>query len=494
MDNRHDLQVILESRVPIILVESRDETRFIDLLKDIVTSTSRSGHQPLFQWSVTNGLQRIDIDMAPQPLNAEPEKVLRHIRSVEQPGIYVLLDFHPYLDNPVHTRLLKDIAIGMPDGSRTVILVSHKLNLPSELEQLSARFEMSLPDDNERAMIVTRVVEEWNKAHSGSVAIDQKAFSLLVANLSGLTRADTERLARNLVRDGMIAETDLPAAMHAKYELLNRQGVLSFEYETAKFSELGGLNRLKTWLEQRRLAMMGDAGVSHLDPPKGLMLIGVQGCGKSLAAKAAAGIFNVPLLRLDFGALYNKYHGETERNLRESLQQAEVMSPCVLWIDEIEKGISSGSTDSDVSRRVLGTFLTWMAEKDQSVFVVATANDIARLPPELIRKGRFDEIFFVDLPSPKVRATILQIHLRSRGLDPAGFDLARLVVASEGFSGAEIEQGVVAALYAAHATEAPPATGHVLAEFERTRPLSVVMAEKIHALRAWAADRTVAAD
>ncbi len=494
MDNRHDLKVILESRLPIVLVETHDETRFIELLKGIVTAASRDRYQPLYRWVVTSGLQRIDIDMPPQPLNSEPGKVLRHILSVEQPGIYVLLDFHPYLEDPVHTRLLKDIALGMPGGSRTVILVSHELALPSELEQLSARFEMALPGDNERAMIVTTAVDEWNQSNSGLVKVDKTAFDLLVSNLSGLTRADTERLARNVVRDGVIGEADLPAAMQAKYQLLNRQGVLSYEYETARFSELGGLNHLKTWLKHRVLPMRNDAGSTHLDPPKGLMLIGVQGCGKSLAAKAAAGIFNVPLLRLDFGTLYNKYHGETERNLRESLQQAEVMSPCVLWIDEIEKGISSGSSDSDVSRRVLGTFLTWMAEKDQSVFVVATANDITQLPPELIRKGRFDEIFFVDLPSPKVRATILQIHFRNRELDPAGFDLPVLVAASDGFSGAEIEQGVVAALYAANALGEVPATRHVLAEFERTRPLSVVMAEKVQALRTWAADRTVAAD
>lgn len=223
------------------------------------------------------------------------------------------------------------------------------------------------------------------------------------------------------------------------------------------------------------------------------MLIGVQGCGKSLAAKAAAGILNVPLLRLDFGALYNKYHGETERNLRESLAQAEVMSPCVLWIDEMEKGLATGSGDSGLSRRVLGTFLTWMSEKDQSVFVVATANDISQLPPELVRKGRFDEIFFVDLPDARTRAKNLHIHLKNREIDPKSFDLAQLMKASNGFPGAEIEQGIVSAMYAASALREPVSTEHVLAEFKRTRPLSVVMSEKVQALRDWAADRTVAA-
>ena len=282
--------------------------------------------------------------------------------------------------------------------------------------------------------------------------------------------------------------------MEGKYQLLNRQGVLSYEYETAKFSDVGGLRNLKVWLEQRRRALAGGAEAKHLDPPRGLLLVGVQGCGKSLAAKAAAGILGVPLLRLDVGALYNKFHGETERNLRESLQQAEVMSPCVLWIDEIEKGLSTGAGDDGLSQRVLGTFLTWLAEKSTSVFVVATANDISRLPPALIRKGRFDEIFSVDLPTPRVRADILKIYLKRRELQPEQFNLVQLVEASKGFSGAEIEQCLVAALYASHALGQDPSTRHVLAEFKRTRPLSVVMAEKLNALRLWAAERTVPAD
>lgn len=493
MDNRHDLNVILSSRVPIVLVESLDEGRFLELLKDMVSGALGGRHRPLFRWSVTEGLRRIDIEMDAQLHNADPTNVLKHIRAVESPAIYVLLDLHPYLTDPVHVRLLKDIAVNSPDGSRTVVLLSHEITMPPELERLSARFTMALPDENERAMIVARVVQSWNDENPGSADVDPKAQQLLINNLAGLTRADTERLAHNAVfADGAIAASDLPEVMQAKYELLNRQGVLSFEYETARFSDLGGLKNLKLWLKQRRPALSG--AVKNLEPPRGMMLIGVQGCGKSLAAKAAAGILNVPLLRLDFGALYNKYHGETERNLRESLQQAEVMSPCVLWIDEMEKGLATGSGDSGLSRRILGTFLTWMSEKAKSVFVVATANDISQLPPELVRKGRFDEIFFVDLPDAQTRAKILYIHLKNREIEPKSFDLVQLVAASDGFSGAEIEQGIVSAMYAASALGQPVATAHVLAEFQRTRPLSVVMREKVQALRDWAADRTVAAD
>jgi SpoVK/Ycf46/Vps4 family AAA+-type ATPase len=478
-----------------VIVETRDETRFLDFLVRIATTRATHAYRPLFRWSVTDGLQRLDIDMEPQPTNADPEQVLRHIRAVKQPGIYVLLDAHPYLENPVHVRLLKDIALRAASVKQTIILVSHNLKLPAELEAFAARFSMQLPDENERSKIIARVVDEWGLDNPGSARVDQKALNLLIANLAGLTRADTERLARNAVfDDGVIDATDVPKAAQAKYALLSREGVLSFEYETARFSDVGGLRNLKTWLEQRRRVLQKGAGGTRLDPPRGLLLLGVQGCGKSLAAKATAGILGVPLLRLDVGALYNKYHGETERNLRESLQQAEVMAPCVLWIDEIEKAMATGSGDDGLSRRVLGTFLTWLAEKQQQVFVVATANDISQLPPELVRKGRFDEIFFVDLPAPRVRMDILQIHLRQRDLDPADFDLVQLVSASDGFSGAEIEQGIVAALYAAHALDKEPDTRHIIAEFSRSRPLSVLMAEKLQALRDWATNRTVAAD
>jgi SpoVK/Ycf46/Vps4 family AAA+-type ATPase len=281
--------------------------------------------------------------------------------------------------------------------------------------------------------------------------------------------------------------------MKAKYQLLNRGGVLCFEYETTQLSDLAGFRGLKHWLSQRARAFKPDRPAG-LEPPKGILLLGVQGCGKSLAAKATAGAFGLPLLRLDFGALYNKYYGETERNLRESLQTAEVLSPCVLWLDEIEKGLATGNDDSGTARRVLGSLLTWMAERRALVFLVATANEVSELPPELIRKGRFDEIFFVDLPPPQSRAEIFAIHLRRRGLKPEHMNLAELVALTDGFSGAEIEQAIVASLYAAHALGEEPDHVHIAAELRKTRPLSVIMAERVAALRAWAVDRTVAAE
>jgi len=479
-----------------VIIETRDEARILELLQSITIAGAVREYMPLFRWTVTDGLQRIDIALEPQPLNSEPGDVLKHIRAVTKPGIYVLLDFHPFLEDPVHVRLIKDICIRYREIPRQIVLISHTVKLPSELDSFSARFDMALPTEKERRKIVQRVADEYTNEHPGSrVKADSRAYEMLIRNLAGLTYSDTEQLARNAVFiDGAITKSDLPGVMQAKYELLNRGGALQFEYDTAKFSDVGGLLRLKDWLSRRKSVFRGDESAAHLDSPKGILLLGVQGCGKSLAAKATAGIFGVPLLRLDFGAIYDKYHGETERKLRESLKTADVMSPCVLWIDEIEKGIAGRGGETGTTQRVLGTFLTWMAEKNSQVFVVATANDISALPPELVRKGRFDEIFFVDLPGKKVRASILAIHLTRRDQNLSNFEIEPLAEAMQGFSGAEIEQAVVAAFYSAHALKEDLKTRHILHEVEQTRPLSVVMREQIHALRTWADGRTVACD
>jgi SpoVK/Ycf46/Vps4 family AAA+-type ATPase len=496
MNNQRDLELILRSRIPIVVIETHDESRLLDLLKAITFSQSAEYHVPLFRWTVTDGLQRLDILLEPQTLTSDPADVLGHIRAVRKPGIYVLLDYHPYLANPVNVRLIKDICMQFKKVQRQLVLVSHEVHLPRELESFSAQFDLAMPTETERKKIVKRVAREFTDENPGSrVQVDPKAYGLLIQNLAGLPTRDTEQLARNAIyNDGAISKCDLPTVMEAKYELLNRGGILQFEYDTAKFNDVGGLEKLKHWLNQRKPAFLNSADASHLDTPKGVLLIGVQGCGKSLAAKATAGIFGLPLLRLDFGNLYDKYHGETERNLRESLKTADVMSPCVLWIDEIEKGLAGRGGETGTTQRVLGSFLTWMAQKKSQVFVVATANDISALPPELVRKGRFDEIFFVDLPNADIRRVIAKIHLTNRGQQVDAFDLGRIAEATKGFSGAEIEQAVVSALYAAHAHKKSLGTEHVLAEVKRTKPLSVVMAERIELLRQWAAGRTVACD
>lgn len=496
MDGNHDLELILRSRTPMIIIESQDEARILQLLQSLALRRASASYMPLFRWSVTDGLQRLDIALEPQALNSDPSDVLKHIRAVTKPGIYVLLDFHPFLDDPLHVRLLKDICIRYPDIERQIILMSHKVTIPSELEGFCVRFDIALPTERERTDIVKKAVDAYRGDHpSGKVQIDPKAHELLIKNLAGLSYADTERLARNAIYvDGAITKSDLPGVMQAKYELLNRGGALQFEYDTATFVDVGGLSKLKAWLSKRRPAFRRDESASHLDPPKGILLLGIQGCGKSLAAKATAAVFSVPLLRLDFAAIYDKYHGETERKLRESLKTADVMAPCVLWIDEIEKGLAGRGGETGTTQRVLGTFLTWMSEKKGHVFVVATANDISTLPAELVRKGRFDEIFFVDLPTPEIRASILAIHLSRRGQALGNFDIPGLAAEMDGFSGSEIEQAVVSALYTAHANKKALSTEFIRTEIEQTKPLSVVLSERISTMRTWASGRTVSCD
>jgi ATPase family associated with various cellular activities (AAA) len=494
-DPRRELEMLLASRFALIVIESREEARVLAVVREASLKARRGRGWGVFQWTVTEGLQRIDVDMGgPNRTLAEPAQLLKHLKATPMPGIYVLLDFHPYLSDPVSVRMLKDVAQGYDQVARTVVLMSHEVTLPEELESFATRMHLAQPSVGERQMIVKRVAQEWSKANPGRAAvIEPDALTKLVDNLSGLTAADAERLVRQAIfDDGALTMSDLQGVLAGKYQLLNRGGTLTYEPDTAKFADVGGMQNLRQWLTSRRLAFDGSA--PELDPPKGVLLLGVQGCGKSLAARAAAGIFAVPLVRLDFGALYSKWHGESEKNLRESLEAAQALAPCVLWIDEIEKALADGEGDSGTSRRVLGTFLTWLAEQRARIFVVATANDITALPPELIRKGRLDEIFFVDLPDDASRAAILAIHARKRSVSLSPQEVLALARRSAGFSGAELEQAIVAALYSARASGHPITAVSIAQELQATKPLSVVMAEKIEALRAWAHDRTVPAE
>jgi SpoVK/Ycf46/Vps4 family AAA+-type ATPase len=487
MTDLHDLELLLRSDTPILLIESLEEPRIVELAARLALRVK----EPVFCWTLTEGLRRVDLDAGTQRHLAEPPEVLRHIKVTPQRGIYLLLDFHPFLGDPLHVRLLKEIAQGYPELPRTLVLVSHALPAPPEIRHLCARFDLRLPDRNRILSLIREEAQRWQHEEGRRpFRASREAVERLSRNLLGVTESDARRLIRSAIRrDGAITREDVESVTRAKYELLGTDSVIHFEYDTASFAEVAGLENLKDWLARRRSGFLG-AGA---DSPRGILLLGVQGGGKSLAAKAVAGSFGVPLLRLDFGGLYDKYYGETEKNLKRALETAAVMSPCVLWMDEIEKGLAAGGEDDGVGRRVMGTLLTWMAERRGAVFIVATANDISRLPPELVRKGRLDEIFFVDLPDPRVRERIFEIHLKKRGLDPAGFDLTALASASEGFSGAGIEQAVVSALYAVQAEGETVTTATLVDELGRTRPLSVVMDAQIRRLREWARERTVPA-
>ena len=490
MPERKDLELLIHGHTPILQIETHEEKRALDLLIGIATRNTI----PLFQWSVTEGLRRMDIDLGIQRHNAEPRDVLAHIKAADIAGIYVLLDFEPYIQEPVNERFIKEIAMQFEGTANKLVFISHKINIPAGLSRRVARFEMKLPDDTALEQLIRDEAGKWQIESGTQVTTDSKTLHRLKKNLRGLTFNDARRLVRNvIVDDGAITDDDLPQVMRTKYQLLNRDDALSYEFETTRFSEVGGMRMLKRWLQQREKIFHGLLDQPGLDTPRGVLLLGVQGCGKSLAAKAIAGIWKVPLLRFDFGALYDKYIGESEKNLRASLKTAEVMAPCVMWIDEIEKGIAGGNDDG-TSKRILGSLLTWLAENSSRVFIVATANNIDELPPELIRKGRLDEIFFVDLPKQDVRRQIFSIHLGKREIKQSAIDLDRLAAESEGFSGAEIEQAVVSAIYSSYGSGESVTTESLLQEIRTTRPLSVVMDAQIQRLRQWAESRTVAVD
>lgn len=490
-----DLIVLVKSRFPILLIESHEEPRVLNLLEK-VTNLENS---PLFTWSVTSGLRR---RLRPEsvPETSDLTLALRHIEKTVQNGVYVLLDAHPYLQDPIVLRLVREIALSYGKTPRTLIFVSPRLELPPELLRLSARFKLSVLDPAGVRKLIREEVELWRTEQGGDDTVkgSKEAVDLIAQHLAGMSAEDARRLIRQAIRDdNRLSLEDVSRILKFKHESLAANSLLTLELDCASFTEVGGQKNLKRWLDRRRAVFLAEPGSSRLDTPKGILLLGVQGGGKSLAAKAVAAVWGVPLLRLDFASLYDKYFGDTERNLREALTAADAMSPCVLWMDEIEKGLSTddtGGSDGGLSKRVLGTLLTWMAERKTRVFMVATANDIARLPPELVRKGRFDEIFFVDLPDADTRREIFRIHLSRRKLAADAFDFDALTNDSDGFSGAEIEQAVVSALYEAHATGSSLTSALISDELRRTRPLSVTMAERIADLREWAAARTVPAN
>ncbi len=485
-----DIATLLSQRVPLIVLESSQENHALEMLR----RQCQKQRQPLYRWTLTEGLQTLGFGPQIQAAESQqpPQDMLQAIKARNDSGVFVLCDFHWHLEGDARiVRLLKDIALNFDVLPKRIVLLSHRLELPPELAVFSVRANLALPDDDEILAIIRQEAKRYvDKVGQSRIRTDAEALKLLVTSLRGLTQQDVARLAYHAIADdGAISASDLPEVNRTKFALLNRQGLLSYEYDTESFANVGGLPHFKQWLSQRQKAFVGD---STLQPPRGVLLLGVQGGGKSLAAKAVAGLWQLPLLRLDMGSLYNKFIGESEKNLREALAQAEQMAPCVLWLDELEKALAQGSNDDGLGQRLLGYFLTWMAERQQPVFLVATSNDIQRLPAELVRKGRFDEIFFVDLPSVEVRAEIFAIHLAKRSLSTDDFNLTQLAQMAEGFSGAEIEQAVVSALYSLEQDEALR-DAHLLHALASTTPLSVVMAEQLTALRQWAEGRTVRA-
>ena len=494
MNDLHDLETVIASRFPIVTVETLEERRVLDLLRTVC----QRNEWPFYTWDTVDGLVRGDRFNDRAGESHDADAVLRYLLRTPQNGVFALLDFQSYLEGePARQRSLKRIAQDHEVQGRTLVLVGHRIDLPPDLKRLSASFQLSVPDIPRVRGILNEEVQLWKKQSGEPVTGSRDAAEMMVRHLAGLCEEDVRRLVRHALRDDNAVDMgDVERIQKAKYDMVEGADMLALEMDTGSLDDIGGFHALKRWLQIRRRAFLDGGEELGLATPKGVLLLGVQGAGKSLAARCVAGAWGLPLMRLDFGVLYNKYFGETERNIRAALAAADAMAPCVLWIDEIEKGLSTSggdSMDGGVSRRVLGTLLTWMAERQSRVFMVATANDIKSLPPELMRKGRFDEIFFADLPDDEARAEIFRIHITRRRMRPDDFDLGALAVASDGFSGAEIEQALVAALYESHNEGVVLDSAHVLEELQRTRPLSVVMAEKVASLRTWASERAVAA-
>lgn len=452
---------------------------------------------PLFVWSVTNGLAKSGGNALYN--SDQPEQALANIATVQGDAIFLLKDFARYCDNDRISRRLRDLADGFRTVRRSIVILAVSITLPPEVAADVVEFRLGLPSAEELVDGVTRTISDLHTSQRVPIALDAIDFMELAKNLAGLPEEEALRVLRQCILARGTADRGLFAdVLEAKRQALRTDGLLETVKRDASFGDVAGLHHLREWVAKRKAAWTPEGRRFGLVLPKGVLIMGVQGCGKSLAARAIAGEWGYELARLDAGALYDKFVGESEKRLRKALELAQKIAPVVLWIDEIEKAFasagSSGDADAGLSQRLLATLLTWMQDRESGVFLAATSNNITVLPPEMLRKGRFDEIFFVDLPNPQSRADLFALHLKKRGRDPGAFDLQKLAAASEGFSGAEIEQAIVSALYSAFSQKQQLSTDILLNEVKSTQPLSVTRAEEVAAIRAWARSRAVAAD
>lgn len=489
---------------PLLVIETDDERGAREALFEATPAEVR-----LREWTAIRGISsglssaQLSGDSIADTTNASD--ALRWVaeNDTHERSINAFYDLGAHLQDPRVARALKEAVACARRNFSAIVLVEHRVAFPPTVGALASEAEhIEVPTPNEHDMeeLVRSTVRDVARSRKIEATVRRSTLDAMARGLRGLTRRQAERVVVAAVTDDdRFDDSDLERMLLEKRNACaDLAGVLEFVQAPVSMDDIGGLSRLKQWLNARDLGAADEAQEFGLSLPRGVLLLGVQGAGKSLAAKAVATAWRVPLLKLDAGALFDKYVGESERRLRDSLKQADRMAPAVLWIDEIEKGFasaSSQSSDGGLSRRMFGTLLTWMQERRSATFLVATANDISALPPELLRKGRFDEVFFVDLPNAAVRQTILSIHLSRRKRDPKRFQLDQLVAATAGFSGAEIEAGIESALRRAFANERRELTEQDLIEtFAASPPISVVMAEKVAELRAWAAQRCVPAD
>ena len=490
-----DLELLIRAHYALIVIESNEPERAEELVRQAASEMSLH----YYYWTRSKGVRRGNSSGDPYFEDTqEPVKALKYAEQ-DSAGIYLFRDLAAYLDDPLVVSHLLDVVWMLEARRGALIMVGLNVRLPDALRPHATFFKLPAPTYDEYRIMVERMIREYSARMRVTVELTPQDRTRLIQNLMGLTLVEAEKIVtRQIVEDGVLRTKDIEGVIAAKRHAIQQEGLLEYHPPEHGLNQVAGLKGLKEWLNKRR-AVVSDARRAHdfgLRFPKGILLLGVPGCGKSMCAKAVATEWGLPLLKLDPANLYDKYIGDSEKNFKRALHIAERMAPVILWIDELEKAFAQGGDDADggVSRRVFGSFLGWLQERRGDVFVVATSNDVSRLPPEFIRKGRFDEVFFVDLPAPAVRQSIFDIHLSRRKQQSTQFDLIKLAAASEGFSGAEIEESVVAGLFTAFAANTPLTTAMLLAEIKRTRPLAQTMTEKIGELRAWAQERTVMAD
>jgi ATPase family associated with various cellular activities (AAA)/AAA+ lid domain len=525
-DTLERLKILLNSSTPIVVMETVEEMRAVRLVRAACSSLNLA----TFEWSIASGLVRCGSDVGElipetgfaamnpghdqsgaQALynSKDPAQALSNLEAMSLEAAFVLKDFHRHMDDPVVVRRLRDVGQKFSANRRTLIITAPAITIPAELVSLVEFLELPLPDKLRLRQIIDEMTVRIGKTRTLKRTLEPAGFDAMANNLRGLTEEEAERAASQAIvtRYGVTPET-VTDVLQAKKELLRRSGMLEFIATSGNGAAgndapenlgcVGGLDNLKRWLAQRRGAWEDAARAFGLDPPRGAIILGVQGCGKSMCARAIAGEWKLPLVKFDTAAIYDKYIGETEKRIQKVFRVAEGLAPCVFWIDELEKvfagsGADSASVDAGVSSRILAAFLSWMQDRKAPVFVAATCNNVTVLPPELIRKGRFDELFFVDLPNQAERKQIFAIHLARRKRNPAEFDLDRIADSSKGYSGAEIEAAVQTALYAAYSSKQSVNTQSLLDALKATVPLSITRSEEIEELRAWARKRAVPA-
>jgi ATP-dependent 26S proteasome regulatory subunit len=548
-DTLERLKVLINSSTPIVVMETAEEMRAVNMVRTACSELNMA----TFEWSVADGLVRSGSNAPAQPLTnhsaawnqsghaatqprtalspgssesdrltrammsaigaesgaaaagasiyntREPVQALANMESMTIEAVFVLKDFHRHMDDPVVVRRLRDVGQKFSANRRTVIITAPEIAVPPELTTLVEYFDLPLPDRDRLHDIVHDTFTRLSKTYTLKLQLDTAGVDAISANLRGLTEEESERaISQALVTRYALCPETITDVLEAKKQLLRHSGMLEFIEASENMATVGGLENLKHWLAQRRGAWEDSAREFGLEPPHGVIILGVQGCGKSLCARAVAGEWKLPLVKFDTSAVYDKYIGETEKRIRKVFQVAEGLAPCVLWIDELEKvfagsGPDSASADAGVSSRLLASFLSWMQDRKAPVFVAATCNNVTVLPPELIRKGRFDELFFVDLPNQAERKQIFSIQLRKRKRNPEEFDLEKVALAAKGYSGAEIDAAVQGALYAAFSEKRQLTTQSLIDALKQTVPLSTTRAEEIAALRDWANTRAVPA-